>query len=199
MTVEQTQGNLKNFMFAKNRFLLPLERSTLPFIKPLLILIADLRVGFERSHSYTYTSKPSKLAQSADEAASRSPQVWAPGSRQGQLTSSSPAGVGGAPGCKCAASTSGTAGPRSRGDRRLTGKCKRETTVSGHWPSTRRDTLKLSKTDHAHKAIYDLESYYLDQFCLWEKKKRESLMFQKPSWKMDKQQSSFLGILHGRL
>lgn len=46
MTVEQTQGNLKNFMFAKNRFLLPLERSTLPFIKPLLTLIADLHVGF---------------------------------------------------------------------------------------------------------------------------------------------------------
>lgn len=63
--------------------------------------------------------------------------VWAHGSRQGQLTSSSPAGAGGAPGCKCAASTSGTAGPPSRGDRRLAGKCKRETAVSGHWRSTR--------------------------------------------------------------
>lgn len=62
-------------MFAKNRFLLPLERSTLPFIKPLLTLIADLHVGFERSHSYTYMSKPSKLAPSADEAASPSPRL----------------------------------------------------------------------------------------------------------------------------
>ena len=112
-------------MFAKNRFLLPWERTALPFIKPPFnpCSWSPCRV-WEVSFIHTHVASTPGLLKLQRKRVSQS-ESRAHG-QHSQLTSSSPAGAGGAQGCRCAASASGRAGRPSRGDRRLTRKCERE-------------------------------------------------------------------------